>query len=254
MNPSYPILEYDPEREAMIEPSRIIQPRDIPEHCVLCFFKEVVEDIAKEYRAKVAVANHWEDGPHPIYEIEYAGRRLAFYQPGVGAPLAVGLLEEAIAYGCRKFIACGGCGVLEKDMMVGNLIVVSGAVRDEGTSYHYLPPQREVAAHPDGVAALEAVLNEAEMPFRTGKTWTTDAPYRETNQRIARRIRQGCINVEMEAAGLMAVAQHRQVVFGQLLYAGDDLSGNEWDPRSWQSRADVRENLFWLAAQACLRL
>jgi uridine phosphorylase len=104
------------------------------------------------------------------------------------------------------------------------------------------------------VAALEAVLNEAEMPFRTGKTWTTDAPYRETNQRIARRIRQGCINVEMEAAGLMAVAQHRQVVFGQLLYAGDDLSGNEWDPRSWQSRADVRENLFWLAAQACLRL
>jgi uridine phosphorylase len=254
MNPSYPILEYDLEREAVIEPMHIIQPRDIPEHCVLCFFKEVVENVAKEYHARVAVENRWEDGPHPIYEIEYAGQRLAFFHPGVGAPLAVGLLEEAIAYGCRKFIACGGCGVLERGTTVGNLIVVSGAVRDEGTSYHYLPPGREVAAHPIGVAALELVLSEGRFPFKTGKTWTTDAPYRETRQRIVRRIRQGCVAVEMEAAGLMAAAQHRQVVLGQILYAGDDLSGSEWDHRSWQSRADIRERLFWLSAQACLRL
>jgi uridine phosphorylase len=254
MNPSFPILEYDPERKAMIEPGRIIQPRDVPENCVICFFREVVEKIAKEQRAKVVVENHWEDGPHRIFEIEYSGRRLAFYQPGVGAPVAVGLLEEAIAFGCRKFIACGGCGVLEKGIAVGNLIVVSGAVRDEGTSYHYLPPESEVAAHPKGMAALEAVLQESEVPYRIGKTWTTDAPYRETRQRIKRRIGQGCIAVEMEAAALIAAAQHRQVVFGQLLYAGDDLSGSQWDHRSWQSRADVRENLFWMAAQACLRL
>jgi uridine phosphorylase len=254
MSPSYPILEYDPEREAIIEPGRIIKPCGVPEHCVICFFREVVEKIAKEHHAKVVVENHWEDGPHRIYEIEYAGRRLAFYQPGVGAPLAVGLLEEAIAFGCKKFIACGGCGVLEKGMTVGNLIVVCGAVRDEGTSYHYLPPESEVAADPKGVAALEAILIESGIPFHTGKTWTTDAPYRETRQRMKRRISQGCISVEMEAAALLAVAQHRQVMFGQLLYAGDDLSGSQWDNRSWQSRTEVRENMFWLAAQACLRL
>jgi len=68
---------------------------------------------------------------------------LAFFHPGVGAPLAAGLLEEVIAFGCRKFIACGGCGVLEKDIAVGNLIVVPGAIRDEGVSYHYLPLDRE---------------------------------------------------------------------------------------------------------------
>jgi uridine phosphorylase len=254
MNSSYPILEFDSEREAMIEPGRIIQRSDVPEHCVTCFFGEVVENIAKEHQAKVVVENHWEDGPHRIYEIEYGGHRLAFYQPGIGAPLATGLMEEAIAFGCQKFIACGGCGVLEKGMAVGNLIVVSGAVRDEGTSYHYLPPDREVAAHPNGIAALEAVLVESAVPYRIGKTWTTDAPYRETRQRIKRRIGQGCISVEMEAAALIAVAAHRQVAFGQLLYAGDDLSGSQWDNRSWQSRAEVRENLFWLAAQACLRL
>ena len=69
-----------------------------------------------------------------------------------------------------------------------------------------------------------------------------------------RRIDQGCVTVEMEAVALIAVAQHRQVSFGQLLYAGDDLSGSQWDNRSWQSQAEVRENMFWLATQACLRL
>ncbi|MDX9745885.1 MAG: hypothetical protein RBU31_05045 [Syntrophales bacterium] len=75
-------------------------------------------------------------------EIEYCDQRLAFFHPGVGAPLAAGLLEKAIAYGCRKFMVCGGCGVLDKHMAVGSLLVVSSAIRDEGVSYHYLPPSR----------------------------------------------------------------------------------------------------------------
>ena len=128
-----------------------------------------------------------EVGAHPIYEITHNGQRLAFFHPGVGAPLAAGLLEEAIACGCRKFIVCGGCGVLQKDIAVGHLIVVSGAVRDEGVSYHYLPPGREVQAHRSGVAALEATLNQRGVPYLVGKTWTTDAIYRETPDKIAAR-------------------------------------------------------------------
>jgi uridine phosphorylase len=77
----------------------------------------------------------------------------------VGAPVAGCLLDEAIAYGCRKFIACGGCGVLEKGIGVGDLIVVSRAVRDEGISYHYLPPSRDVIASEAGVNALVKTLN-----------------------------------------------------------------------------------------------
>jgi uridine phosphorylase len=129
---TYPILEYDSTREAFIEPSKIITPRDMPEHCIICFFQEVVEKIITKNNAKLIVENHWEDGPHPIYEISYQDHRLALFHPGIGAPLAAGLLEEVIALGCRKFIACGGCGVLEKDIAVGNLIVVSSAIRDEG--------------------------------------------------------------------------------------------------------------------------
>jgi nucleoside phosphorylase len=251
---TYPILEFDATPEALIEPSKIIRARDLPEHCVISFFKEVIEKVIDEHGAKIAVENKWEDGPHCIYEISYEGRRLAFFHPGVGAPIAAGLLEEAIAFGCRKFIACGGCGVLEKDIAVGHLVVVSGAVRDEGVSYHYLPPEREVSANEIAVNALAQTLEERGVPYRLGKTWTTDAPFRETVNKIARRRDEGCLVVEMESAALIAVSQFRQVIFGQALYGGDDLSGTEWDHRHWTSRSEIRESLFWLCADACLRL
>src|SRR5574341_32527 len=90
----YPILEYDSTREAFIEPSKVIRPRGMPEHCVICFFREVVEKVINECNAKILVENRWEDGPHPVYEIEFRGKRLAFFHPGIGAPLAAGILEE----------------------------------------------------------------------------------------------------------------------------------------------------------------
>ncbi len=254
MNMVPPILEFDPDRNAKLEPSRVARPRDMPEHCVICFFREVIDKVAEEHEAQVLVENRWEDGPHEIHEISFDGRRLAFYHPGVGSPLSAGLLEEAIAFGSSKFIACGGCGVLRKDLSVGHLIVVSSALRDEGVSYHYLPPSREVKANAEAVAALEEALSARAIPYIVGKTWTTDAPYRETQGKIDQRRGEGCVAVEMEAAAMMAVSEFRGVPFGQVLYAGDDLSGDDWDNRDWQSRREVREHLFWLAAEACFRL
>jgi len=250
----YPILEFDPDPKAFIEPEHIADGMDVPEHCVICFFHEVVEKVASKHHATLLTDHCWEDGPHPLYEIEFSGKRLAFFQPGVGAPLACGLLEEVIASGCRKFIALGGCGILEKGLEVGRLIAVTSALRDEGVSYHYLPPAREIQAQSKALDQIERVLKSRTIPYRPGKTWTTDAPYRETRAKIATRRAEGCIAVEMEAAALMAVAQFRGVAFGQILYAGDDLSGEDWDNRGWQSRREVREELFWLGAEACLSL
>ena len=133
-------------------------------------------------------------------------------------------------------------------------IVPTAAVRDEGTSYHYLPPSREVSPSPAAVTAIEATLARRGVAYVAGKTWTTDGFYRETAARIARRRAEGCLTVEMEAAAFFAVAQFRGVTFGQLLYGGDDVSGEAWDSRSWQSRVSIRERLFWLAAEACLQL
>ena len=251
---TYPLLEHDFDTEAKIEPSRVIRPRDVPEVCVITFFREVLEKVVEQKQARVIVPNRWEDGPHPIYEMEHNGQRIAFYHPGVGAALSAALLEEAIAFGCRKFAVVGGAGVLEKGLDVGKLILVSAAVRDEGTSYHYLPPAREVAANPIALQTIVSVLDRKEIPYLKAKTWTTDAPYRETPAMIAARRAEGCFTVEMEAAALMAVAQFRNVPLGQILYAGDDLSGDEWDNRGWQSRKEIRESLFWLAVEACLSL
>jgi uridine phosphorylase len=246
-----PILEHDYKSESKIEPSRVIRPRDVPEHCVISFFQEINRKVIEEKQAKVVVANRWEDGEHPIYEIEHQGKRLAFFHPGVGAPIAAGLLEEAIAFGIKKFIVCGGCGVLKRDLFVGKLILVDSALRDEGVSYHYLEPSRQVHTDPEIVEAMQAVLSARGIPFITGKTWTTDAPYRETLGMIQSRVSEGCLAVEMEAAAFLAVAQYRKVKLGQLLYAGDDLSGEHWDQRNWQSRKEIRESLFWLAADLC---
>ena len=164
------------------------------------------------------------------------------------------MLETAIALGCTKFISCGGAGVLDRDIAVGHIIVPQSAVRDEGTSYHYLEPSREVAASPEGIAAIERVLQERNVDYIVSKTWTTDAPYRETPAKVKLRRSEGCLAVDMEAAAFFAVAQFRGVTLAQMLYGGDDVSGEEWDDRGWVKQTTVREKLFWLAAEACLTL
>ena len=175
-------------------------------------------------------------------------------QPGVGAPLAVMFLEELIALGCRRFVAVGGAGALLHDLTMGHAIVVESAVRDEGTSFHYLPPGRVVQADPHGIAVLSATLEAEGVPHHVARTWTTDAVYRETRARVDRRRAEGCAVVEMEASAFIAVARYRDVSFAQLLYAADSLAGQAWDHRGWTTARQAREGLFRLAARAALAL
>jgi uridine phosphorylase len=249
-----PILEFDPAPIAVIEPSDHIEPIDIPPHAVLCFFQDVIEKIVAEHDGREIDHVVSEIGRNPIYELDLQGQRLAVVHPGVGAPLAAGFLEELIARGCRTFIACGGAGVLVPDVALGHVIVPVAAIRDEGTSYHYLPAGREVEPTRETVEAIVRTLERHHVPHVTGKTWTTDGLYRETRGKIERRVAEGCLTVEMEAAAFFAVAAFRGVSFGQLLYAGDDLSGDAWDNRGWDGHASGRELLFRLAAEACLTL
>lgn len=250
----FPILEFDPAPRAVIEPSEQIRPSDVPEHCVPCFFGDVIEELAAAGTAREVACMRSEMGRHPIYAISVGDSEVALFQPGICAAFAAAMLDEVIAHGCRKFIACGAAGVLDGDIAAGHIVVPLSAVRDEGTSYHYVEPSREVEASPDGVAAIERVLARRGRPYITGKTWTTDAFYRETPDKVALRRSEGCITVEMEAAAFFAVARFRSVPFAQMLYGGDDVSGEQWDHRLWNKRTTTREDLLWLAAEACLEL
>jgi len=220
----------------------------------MCFFGDVVSAIASVRGARQVASLHSEHGVHPIFELEHRGERVAFFQPGVGAPLATAFLEEAIDYGCRTLVACGGAGALDAGLTLGRPVIVSAAVRDEGTSYHYLAPSRLIEAAPAVVSVMESVLGRSGVPFATGTTWSTDAVYRETREKVLLRRAEGCITVEMEAAALLAVARFRGVVLGQLLYAGDSLAGDSWDHRDWVHAHDVREALFWLAMDTAVQL
>ncbi len=254
MTESIPLLEFDPARGAILEPEATRTSESAPERCVLCFFQDVIDQLKNAGRLRRIGRLKSEIGENPLYLIDQKGSSVLLVHPGVGAPLAAGFLEELIALGANRFIACGGCGVLDADIAAGHVVILASAVRDEGTSYHYLPPTREVAASPRAVSVLETVLTERGLPYLTGKTWTIDALYRETPARRARRIADGCQVVEMEAAAFFAVAQFRGVTFGQLVYGGDLVVPEGWDGRDWIRRKSERELLLELALESVLRL
>jgi len=250
----YPIIEYDPTRRAVIEPSSILKQLDISEYCVPCFFQEVIDKLNKQGKLKLITHMKSEMGKHPIYELEHMGKKINIFHPGLGAPFVAATMEEVIALGGRKFIACGGAGVLKKEIEAGYLIVPDTAVRDEGVSYHYLPPSRELKVKRRAFNAIVNTLNDHGVKYIIGKTWTTSAFYRETPERVKLRRSEGCIAVEMECAAFIAVAEFRNVEFAQILYGGDDVSGLEWDSREWNTKTSIREKIFWLAVEACFRL
>jgi len=240
-----PLLEDDLGHAALLDPHRVV-PRGVrlPERAVLCFFPEVVAGVEPVRTVHLSS----ELGPWPVHVVERGGVEVAVLQPGVGAPLSVIFLEELIALGVRNVVAVGGAGSLVPELTVGHAVVVDSALRDEGTSFHYLPAGRIVEADPAGVAALTAALGD--LPFVTARTWTTDAVFRETRTRVDRRVAEGCVVVDMEASALIAVARHRGVRLAHLLFAGDSLAGQEWEHRGWTRAADIRAGLFEIACRA----
>lgn len=228
------LLEFDPEGVAVLEPTEVMRgkyQRPIPERVVMCFYSEILDSLPNDaQQVGELVAAH---GRHPIWSLRRHGHDIAVFHPGVGAPLAAGFLEEAIALGARKVVACGGCGTLSPDVRAGDIVLPSAAVRDEGTSFHYAPPSRVIDADAGALAVAKAVLEQRGQPFSVGKVWTTDAIYRETRSKVQRRLDEGCLVVDMEASAFFAVARFRGVQFAQLLYGGDDLSGEQWADRNW---------------------
>jgi uridine phosphorylase len=224
-----------------------------PERAVLCFFHEQIAALHERGAARLAGRFSVEMGGHGIYVTEDSdGRSVAVFHPTVGAPSAVHHLEQAIAAGVKDFVVCGGTGALVP-LAMGHVVVPTGSVRDEGTSFHYAEPSAGIDVHPEVVTALAALLEERSVPHVTGLTWTTDAPFRETPAMVAARREQGCLVVEMEASALLAAARFRGVRLGLMLYAGDDLSGETWDLRGWTT-SDVRAQLLPLAIEATARL
>jgi uridine phosphorylase len=153
---------------------------------------------------------------------------LAFF--GIGGPAMSTVVETLAALGTRRFINLGAAGGLQSGDRVGDLVVCDAAVRDEGLSHHYLPPARY--AHPSvGLSrALADRLTARGHTYKRGATWTIDAPFRETAEELRHYRDEGVLTVEMEAAALFAIAEHRQFDAAAAFVLSDTLSDAEWTP------------------------
>jgi len=250
-----PILEFDPSPIAVFEPHHAVErgERVVPRRAVLCFFSQVIGRLAATETPELfrLQAAH---GEHPVYGFDHDGETVAVFHPGVGAPLAGGFFEESIAHGCERFIGIGTAGALVSEVAVGQVIVPTAAIRDEGTSYHYQPAARTSSPDPTAVEAITSTLDGHDVAYVTGTTWTTDAFYRETRAKVDRRVAEGCLTVEMEAAALFAIAAFRNVPLAILLTTSDSLSGDEWTGFDGAPGHDARWDLFELAVDAVMKL
>lgn len=249
-----PILQKELEDPAYINPEFedwVTLPTD---KAILVFFPEVIESLAEDPRAELISYHEGEAGDAPLYIMDIEGSRIAVLHPGVGAPLAALRIESLINAGARRIIAVGGAGVLDGSVKFGDLVVISEAVRDEGASYHYLRPGRRVYPDADLRDALAATLVSNEVPHHIGKSWTTDAFFRETHGLVELRRKQKCLVVEMEASLFFALAEFRGVAFAQMVYGADDLSGDQWDERQWRNVPALRKRMFELALETLAAL
>jgi uridine phosphorylase len=138
------------------------------------------------------------------------------------------VLEELTALGARRFISIGLAGALTRDLNIGDVVICTEAVRDEGVSHHYLPPGRTVTPSHALTSELEHTLGRMGLAFTSGPTWTIDTPYRETVNEVRHYQMQGVLTVEMEAAALFAVAVHRGIDVAAAFVISDLLGDDEW--------------------------
>lgn len=149
---------------------------------------------------------------------------------GFGAPVTIAVCEELIALGIRNIVSVGLAGTLQKSLKPGDIVVCNKAIRDEGTSHHYLPPSKYAYAASDLTERLTGVLTEKSIPYTAGTGWTVDAPYRETVDEVRQYQEEGVCTVDMEASAIFSVAEFRKVSAGALFVVSDSLATLSWEP------------------------
>ena len=221
--------EFDKDKNAILNPDAFFEPiKDYPETCLFFFPDHVFKKFVKKFKAKPVKYEDSDAG----YKFRYNDKQYLVGHAPLGAPASVMTLERYIKFGAKNFLYIGCCGCLDESLEECSIILPTSAIRDEGTSYHYLPVSDEIKIDNKVVKILEEVMKKNNLHYAKGKTWTTDGFYRETKTKIAKRKAQGAITVDMECSALASVAKFRKVNFAQILYGADSLAKEEYDARS----------------------
>jgi uridine phosphorylase len=245
---TYPKYKGKHFEESLIDPEQSISeeklPKNIPKKIIICYQKTPVRYFKRKYKSKKIKKIKLKKKAE-FYQYKNIG---LVYMAGIGAPHACVVFEMLIAMGCKTFINIGAAGGLHHE----GIFLCEKAMRDEGTSYHYIPHGHFI--HPDAklTKKLGKAIEKQGIEYFEGTTWTIDAPYRETKAEVQRYAKKGIATVEMEASALFAVAKYRKVRIAAAFIVSDIL-GEVWEPRFGHKEVKEGQKHLVNAAVECLK-
>lgn len=255
------MIRYSDE-EGFIKPKGISfregQDRNIklPKVAVGVFSRYLYEDVIEKFSCLevgyISTANIESN----VYIFKYKDIELTFFMAGVSGPVISAGIEELHAQGVEKFIIFGNCGVLDSKIEDCSIIIPTKGFIEEGTSSHYVLDRDIIDMNPKYINEFLEVLNKYNFDYTKGYTWTTDAIYRETPDKIAYYKSKGAVCVEMEGTVIAAVCKRLNIDYFTFYYAGDNLDGVEWDERSLHGlvNIDKKKEVMTLALELALKL
>ena len=198
-----------------------IQP---PEAVILCLYQGVLKHFWLKHRSR-QVNGFLGD----LYLLnKRRGQVAVMGNFGIGSPAVASLADELIAWGTQRLVLFSLAGGLQPDLEPGSIVLGDRAVRDEGASYHYLPPTKYVEASSRLVSRISIALGQWGLAHKVGGTWSTDAPYRESREEAVQFQREGIQAVDMESGGLFAVSRVRGAEAASVFVIGDSLAAPRW--------------------------
>ncbi len=228
--------------EPIIKIENVLQKNEtVLDACIINFSWKIMSALIEDGHVELVSEDSIKSASqrYPVYRFKNSS--IGIVLTSVGAPITAGLIEEiGHVFSCDKFLLFGSCGTLDKSIPPKYLIVPTEAYRDEGTSYHYVEPSDYIKIKNHNV--VSNIFDELGIEYVKGKTWTTDAFYRETQEEMLLRKGEGCIAVEMEISACQAVADYKNVDFYAFLYRGDNLDASNWE-KGFTSKMSKNQNL-----------
>lgn len=228
----------------------------LPKVAVGVFSKYLYHDVIEKFKCREVGTMRCANLERPVYILIYKDVEITFFMAGVSGPWISADIEELSAQGVEKFIIFGNCGVLDSKIEDCSIIIPTKAFRDEGSSYHYVPESDMIDIDLKYEKDFIDILEEFEFDYTKGYTWTTDAFFRETPDKIEYFKKNGAVCVEMEGAVIAAVCKRKGLDYFTFYYAGDNLDSTEWDERSLAGHVnmDKKKEVMLLALELAIKI
>ena len=228
----------------------------LPEVAVGVFSNHLYYDVIQKFNCREVGVLRCANMEREVYILSYKGVDITFFMAGVSGPWISSDIEELSAQGVKKFIIFGNCGVLDSKIEDCSIIVPTKAFREDGISYHYVPESDMIDIDLKYKESFIEILNKFNFEYTEGYTWTTDAFFRETPEKIAYFKEKGAVCVEMEASAIAATCKYLGCDYFTFYYAGDNLDSTEWDERSLSGlvNIDKKKEVMLLALELAIKI